>query len=164
MGEANFYYFNCLKLFQESFHRCFPLKNININSKNGSTTLSPPSDVLFDFEQQTPHLQNARRKARLSVPKESRQDPTMRRHRRQAPGYQARATNSLEKHAQKAQASVQSLWWQPLRRSREKRIIRAFLIEEQKIVVRVLKAQQAAEKAAAAPAAGAKKKKKKAAQ
>ena len=43
------------------------------------------------------------------------------------------------------------------------RIIRAFLIEEQKIVVKVLKAQQAAEKAAAAPAVGGKKKKKKAA-
>merc|ERR1712087_1041851 len=40
------------------------------------------------------------------------------------------------------------------------RIIRAFLIEEQKIVVKVLKAQQAAEKAAVAPAAGSKKKKK----
>merc|ERR1711933_22564 len=86
----------CLKLFQESFHRCFPLKNININSKHGSTTLSPPSDVLFNVEQQTPHLQNARRKARLPVPKESRQNPAMRRHRCPAPGYQARATNSLE--------------------------------------------------------------------
>ena len=40
------------------------------------------------------------------------------------------------------------------------RIIRAFLIEEQKIVVKVLKAQQAAEKAAAAATEGGKKKKK----
>ena len=40
------------------------------------------------------------------------------------------------------------------------RIIRAFLIEEQKIVVRVLKAQQAAEKAAASAETGGKKKKK----
>lgn len=40
------------------------------------------------------------------------------------------------------------------------RIIRAFLIEEQKIVVKVLKAQQAAEKAAASAETGGKKKKK----
>merc|ERR1712121_286779 len=40
------------------------------------------------------------------------------------------------------------------------RIIRAFLIEEQKIVVKVLKAQQAAEKAAATAESGGKKKKK----
>ena len=39
------------------------------------------------------------------------------------------------------------------------RIIRAFLIEEQKIVVKVLKAQQAAEKAATVGEGGKKKKK-----
>merc|ERR1712189_120580 len=70
-----------------------------IKKKNGSTTLSPASDVLLDVEQQTPHFQDARRKARLFVPEEGCQNPEMWRHRRQAPGYQAGPSHGVEEHA-----------------------------------------------------------------
>merc|ERR1712126_35112 len=114
MGEAKNIYFTCLKLFWVRLERK--------NSKNGSTVVSPSSDVVLDSEQQTPHLEDARRQTGLRV--------------------------SRAYGGNLCAAAVRE------------RIIRAFLIEEQKIVVRVLKAQQAAEKAAASAESGGKKKKK----
>merc|ERR1711982_88999 len=107
MGEANFYYFTCLNCILEKAIR---ISIVNKLCQDGSTTLPPPSHVLPHAEQQASNFQNAWRKARLSLSEESREDPSMRRYRRQAPGYQARSSRGVEKHAQKTQAGLSRLW------------------------------------------------------
>merc|ERR1719334_2307463 len=57
---------------------------------------------------------------RLFVPEKSRQNSTMRRHRRQTAGHQTCATNGFKKHAEKTQTRVQGVRWKPLRSRRQR--------------------------------------------
>merc|ERR1712126_350664 len=95
MGEAKYIYFTCLKKIFFVKPPGFPAEN-RLNHHHGPTTLPPPSDVLLDAQQQAPNLKNPGWQARLSVPKKGRQNPEMRRHRRQTAGHQACASHSSE--------------------------------------------------------------------
>merc|ERR1712189_162817 len=93
MGEAKNIYFTCLKKIFVVKPPGSPAEN-RLNHHHGPTTLPPPSDVLLDAQQQAPNLKNSGWQARLFVPKKGRQNPEMRRHRRQTAGHQACASHS----------------------------------------------------------------------
>merc|ERR1712221_12680 len=105
MGEAKNIYFTCLKSVFVVKPTGFSVKN-RLNHHHGPTTLPPPSDVLLDAQQQAPNLKNSGWQARLFVPKKGRQNPEMRRHRRQTTGHQACASHSSKEHAQETQACL----------------------------------------------------------
>ena len=80
--NASSYFRYIFKLWSQ---RVFPAEN-RLNCHHGPTTLPPSSYVLLDAQQQAPNLKNAGWQARLFVSKEGRQNPQMRRHRRQVAG------------------------------------------------------------------------------
>merc|ERR1712126_728730 len=135
MGEAKIYILHLFKISFSCEAAGISAEN-RLNHHHGPTTLPPPSDVLLDAQQQAPNLKNTGWQARLFVPKEGRQNPEMRRHWHQTAGYQACASHSSKEHAQETQRVSRAYGGNLCAAAVRERIIRAFLIEEQKIVVK----------------------------
>merc|ERR1711942_16596 len=150
MGEANFYYFTCLNFlefvktyFKRMVQRLCLRRRMSYSTLSNKRRISktPGGKLVYLYQKKA---------AKIPICGD-----TGVKLQGIKPARPAALKNMPKRHKRVSRAYGGNLCAAAVR----ERIIRAFLIEEQKIVVRVLKAQQAAEKAAASAESGGKKKK-----